>query len=103
MPNFKKWLEEQPTKTAIVKLPKDKEIVLDIPKELQHEKILEDEIPCNQCPTGSTTLWIYTKEINFTLRDGDVFMVDELDGFTEEELNGLGRLVEEGIIIPKVY
>ena len=101
--NFIQWLNSLPNKTAIVNLPKEKEIILDIPKELQHTKILQDDIECNKCPSGSTTLWVYTKELNFTLHDGDILQADMLENFTDEELNGFMRLVGDGIIKEKAY
>ena len=103
MIDFNKWLNSLPNKTAIVKLPEDKEIEIDIPKELQVEHISEDTMPCNKCPKGYTEMWVHTKELNFTLRDGDTFMSGMMDNFTEEELQGLSRLVEQGIIVERVY
>jgi len=101
--NFKQWIDGLESKTAIVHLPEKDEIVINIPKELQHEKILEGNITCNECQTGSTTLFVYTKELSFALHDGDIFRSDMLDKFTEEELKGFSRLVDAGVIIQKVY
>ena len=101
MTNFHKWLSSQMYQTAIVILPKDEELVLDVPEDMQETHQEEKDIPCNHCPAGKTEMWVYTKNLNFTVRNGDIFEASNIGNFEEGELFELGRLVEQGVIKPR--
>ena len=98
---FAQWLLNQVEKEALVLLPKHKDLVFKVPEDRQVVNTSTKVIDCNKCPSGSTTMNVFTKEISFTIEDGTVLSPLSLEGYTDLEQETLFYLVEQDFILPR--